>query len=281
MGSKLFPPRLFSSRLVRHSLGAACLSVKYSPPLLSFSPAYRRRQTPIPEENDFRPTPEEFAVRGLERASNYFPPDWFENKNIEEENQYKEDASMNTDYRPERILWLGCWLAKTGKWFAYNDGGGSIECITQEYLGQRYNISLANIWNLLSGSFKSTAHYVKSLSRILTGLKPNLLFPVCMTFLKGAAALPTGSLPETYDDGMSDGFKRFWETKAKHFIDRTAGPLLYNVCILASRSIKKRAIGHGRSPSSSVRTTYSNDYAGSKEICDASRTMASWHLFLL
>ena len=76
---------------------------------------------PIPEKNDFRPTPEEFAMRGLEWAASYFPPDWFENKNIEEENQYKEDACMNTDYRPERILWLGCRLAKSGKWFAYNN----------------------------------------------------------------------------------------------------------------------------------------------------------------
>jgi hypothetical protein len=69
-----------------------------------FRPRIEGGKLPIPEENDFRPTPEEFAVRGLEWASNYFPPDWFENKNIEEENQYKEDASMNTDYRPERIL---------------------------------------------------------------------------------------------------------------------------------------------------------------------------------
>ena len=74
----------------------------------------------ILEKNNFRPTPEEFALRGLDWATTYFPDDWFENKNIEDENQYKEDASMNTDYRPERILWLGCQLAKTRKWFRYN-----------------------------------------------------------------------------------------------------------------------------------------------------------------
>lgn len=92
--------------------------------LLRFYHLYPRiegEKLPIPEKNDFRPTPEEFAMRGLDWAASYSPVDWFENKNIEEENQYKEDASMNSDYRPERILWLGCRLAKHGNWFAYND----------------------------------------------------------------------------------------------------------------------------------------------------------------
>lgn len=92
--------------------------------LLRFYHFYARIEgdkLPIPEKNDFRPTPEEFALRGLDWAKTYFSEDWFENKNIEDENQYKEDASMNTDYRPERILWLGCQLANAGKWFGYND----------------------------------------------------------------------------------------------------------------------------------------------------------------
>jgi hypothetical protein len=78
---------------------------------------------PIPEKNDFRPTPEEFAMRGLSWADTYLPTGWFSNKNIEYENQYKEEASMNTHYRPECILWLGCQLAKleSGKWNVYKD----------------------------------------------------------------------------------------------------------------------------------------------------------------
>jgi hypothetical protein len=52
-------------------------------------------------------------------AESYFPTGWFANKNIEDENQYMEDASMNTDYRPERILWLGRQLAKGG-WLKYD-----------------------------------------------------------------------------------------------------------------------------------------------------------------
>jgi len=46
---------------------------------------------PIPEKNDFWPTLEEFAMRGLEWAASHFPADWFENQHIEEENQYKEE----------------------------------------------------------------------------------------------------------------------------------------------------------------------------------------------
>ena len=86
-----------------------------------FCPRIEGDKVPIPEKNYFRPAPEEFAMRGLEWASSYFPPGWFGNKNITEENKYKEDASMNSDYRPERILWLGHRLAKLEKWFAYND----------------------------------------------------------------------------------------------------------------------------------------------------------------
>jgi hypothetical protein len=59
-------------------------------------------------------------MRGLECVEQYFPPNWFKNKNIEDENQYKEDTSMNTDYRIERILWLGCQLTKRVGSFTYN-----------------------------------------------------------------------------------------------------------------------------------------------------------------
>ena len=92
--------------------------------LLRFYHNYSRIEgdlLPVPDKNDFRPTPEEFALRGLFWTVRYFIPGWFRNKNIEDENQYKEDASMNTDYRPERILWLGCQLAKSGKYIRYEN----------------------------------------------------------------------------------------------------------------------------------------------------------------
>jgi hypothetical protein len=73
---------------------------------------------PIPEKDDFRPTPEEFAMHGLFWADKYFPPDWFSNKNFEYENK---EASINTEYRTERILWLSCKLARSGKWISYKN----------------------------------------------------------------------------------------------------------------------------------------------------------------
>jgi hypothetical protein len=66
---------------------------------------------PLPEENYARPTPEEFALRGLDFAEYYFPTGWFENHNIDDENMYMENRSLNRDYRTERILWLGRQLA--------------------------------------------------------------------------------------------------------------------------------------------------------------------------
>ena len=48
-------------------------------------------------------------MRGLDWAAGYFTPGWFQNKDIEDENQYKEDSFMNTGSRPERIL---CFFAK-------------------------------------------------------------------------------------------------------------------------------------------------------------------------
>jgi len=92
--------------------------------LLRFYHNYSRIEgdlLPVPDKNDFRPTPEEFVIRGLFWTVRCFIPGWFRNKNIEDENQYKEDASMNTDYRPERILWLGCQLAKSGRWICYEN----------------------------------------------------------------------------------------------------------------------------------------------------------------
>lgn len=86
-----------------------------------FYPRIEGDELPMLDKKDCRPTPEEFAMRGLKCAEYYLSADWFKDKNIEDENQYKEDNSMNTDYRPERILWLGCQLSKLGKWFTYDN----------------------------------------------------------------------------------------------------------------------------------------------------------------
>ena len=65
---------------------------------------------PIPEKDDARPFPEDFAMRGLLWADNYYPETWFTNEKIDEEDKYHELASM-TAQRRERILWLACQVA--------------------------------------------------------------------------------------------------------------------------------------------------------------------------
>ncbi|KAH8587622.1 hypothetical protein B0O99DRAFT_556359 [Bisporella sp. PMI_857] len=60
---------------------------------------------PLPEKNDSRPLPEDFALRGLSWADNYFPDTWFTGDKIDEEEKYQERPSM-TAQRKERIKWI-------------------------------------------------------------------------------------------------------------------------------------------------------------------------------
>jgi len=92
--------------------------------------------------DEFRPFPEDFALRGLLWADNYFPEEWFTHEKIDEEEKYHERASM-TDERKERILWLACRIAKAGPWITYNgtsfkaekDGSSSmgLEAVSKSY----------------------------------------------------------------------------------------------------------------------------------------------------
>jgi hypothetical protein len=68
---------------------------------------------PLPEKDEVRPFPEDFAMRGLLWTDNLFPESWFTNEKIDEEEKYHELASM-TAQRKERILYLGCAIAKSG-----------------------------------------------------------------------------------------------------------------------------------------------------------------------
>jgi len=47
---------------------------------------------PLPEKDDVRPFPEDFAVRGLLWTDGYFPEEWFTNEKIDEEEKYHELA---------------------------------------------------------------------------------------------------------------------------------------------------------------------------------------------
>ena len=77
---------------------------------------------PSPEKNDARPLPEDFALRGLLWAEDYFPGEWFNNEKIDEEEKYHERASM-TAQRKERILWLAVRIARSmGSGLNYDTG---------------------------------------------------------------------------------------------------------------------------------------------------------------
>ncbi|PVH80815.1 hypothetical protein DL98DRAFT_366408, partial [Cadophora sp. DSE1049] len=71
---------------------------------------------PLPDKDDVRPLPEDFAMRGLLWAEGYFPEEWFGDDKIDgdgELEEYFEVASM-TASRKERILWLAKKLSKWG-----------------------------------------------------------------------------------------------------------------------------------------------------------------------
>ncbi|KAG4438346.1 hypothetical protein IFR05_006190 [Cadophora sp. M221] len=74
---------------------------------------------PLPEKDDVRPFPEDFAMRGLLWAEDYYPNDWFTNEKIDEEEKYHERASM-TPQRKERILWLACRISNLGGLISYD-----------------------------------------------------------------------------------------------------------------------------------------------------------------
>ncbi|KAI1273702.1 hypothetical protein F5Y07DRAFT_411174 [Xylaria sp. FL0933] len=68
-----------------------------------------------------RPLPEDFALQGLVFVDQYHPSDWFADDKIDDDEKYFETASM-TDVRKDRILWLGCKIAQSGKGLTYDEG---------------------------------------------------------------------------------------------------------------------------------------------------------------
>ncbi|KAI1377316.1 hypothetical protein F4677DRAFT_52454 [Hypoxylon crocopeplum] len=60
--------------------------------------------------------PEDFTMKGLIWTGKYYPNDWFLDDKIDDDEKYFEVASME-DERKERILWLGCHIAK---WLIYD-----------------------------------------------------------------------------------------------------------------------------------------------------------------
>ncbi|KAM3066221.1 hypothetical protein ACMFMG_012125 [Clarireedia jacksonii] len=74
---------------------------------------------PLPEKNDVRPLPEDYAMRGLIYAEKLYPEKWFLSKKTDEEEKYHELPSM-VEQRKERILWLACRICEAGPWIRFD-----------------------------------------------------------------------------------------------------------------------------------------------------------------
>ncbi|KAI2615038.1 hypothetical protein GGR54DRAFT_318147 [Hypoxylon sp. NC1633] len=99
------------------------VSLQLNSLLLSYREHHRIQDEQFPRQEKEpapRPLPEDFAMKGLIWVDNYFPNDWFSNDKIDDDEKYFEVASM-TDDRKERILWLGCHIARSGKWLTYDE----------------------------------------------------------------------------------------------------------------------------------------------------------------
>ena len=86
---------------------------------------------PSPEKDDARPLPEDFALRGLLWAEDYFPVEWFNNEKIDEDEKHHERASM-TAQRKERIPWLAIQTAKS---IGY--GLNEFLCLPDNHIGRQ------------------------------------------------------------------------------------------------------------------------------------------------
>ncbi|PQE05351.1 telomerase-binding est1a protein [Rutstroemia sp. NJR-2017a BVV2] len=105
---------------------------------------------PLPEEDD-RPFPEDYVMRGLLWAATCFPETWFRDEKTDEEAKYHKVASMTTD-RKERILWLAHRIASDAKWTAsaipaalQNKAFRSIALLTQ--VTRFFPVTLASVIN--------------------------------------------------------------------------------------------------------------------------------------
>ncbi|KAI1417371.1 hypothetical protein F5Y13DRAFT_152634 [Hypoxylon sp. FL1857] len=99
------------------------VSLQLNSLLLSYREHHRIHDEQFPrQDKEFapRPLPEDFAMKGLVWVDKYYPNDWFSNDKIDDDEKYFEVASM-TDDRKERILWLGCRIAKLAKWLTYDE----------------------------------------------------------------------------------------------------------------------------------------------------------------
>ncbi|EGU83176.1 hypothetical protein FOXB_06310 [Fusarium oxysporum f. sp. conglutinans Fo5176] len=86
----------------------------------------------LPRKNQLpRPLPEDFAMRGLLYSEDYFPNDWFQTDNIDDDEKYFELPSASEE-RKDRIISLGCRIATSEKWLCWDEEGRKFS-VTEKY----------------------------------------------------------------------------------------------------------------------------------------------------
>lgn len=83
------------------------------------------------ERSDELPLPEDYLVRGLIWAHNYFPKKWFEREHDEEE-RYLELAST-VKSRMERVLRLGHKLSTYNRWISYDGASHTFSVLDHKH----------------------------------------------------------------------------------------------------------------------------------------------------
>ncbi|TVY45744.1 EST/SMG-like protein [Lachnellula occidentalis] len=109
---------------------------------------------PSPEKDDTRPFPEDFAMRGLLWAEDYFPEEWFTKEKIDEEEKYHERPSM-TAQRKERILWLACQICSLGSWIAYDGKRFFVPSNDQDLPSRASTFASATTTSMRTGTWES------------------------------------------------------------------------------------------------------------------------------
>ena len=86
-----------------------------------------REEFPKPDgEVIGRPLPEDFVLRGQVFMEGYYPPTWFSDADVDDEERVMELPSM-TAPRMERILWNGYCIAQHDKWMVFNSETNQFE----------------------------------------------------------------------------------------------------------------------------------------------------------
>ena len=96
------------------------VTLNYLMKTIKTEPRIDADKLPGPEKGEEPiPLPEDYALRGLLFAEDFFPNGWFDNERLDETDRYLEAGSKTVE-RQERILWVGRRIANAGKWLTWD-----------------------------------------------------------------------------------------------------------------------------------------------------------------